>query len=510
MLPDLSFSKSLRISAFVSVSFLLALAVICAIVSFAMPMANWLTLSAALVLALTVALLSATLLKPEFQVFGFQIRLPSLSTCGAIFGWTVIDTCAAGFALYVLMPSAELTLGLVLPAYLLALGAGLISSAPGGVGPFELALLALLPAGTDAEVLAGAVAFRMIYYAVPATLGGLALIRPLSLPGSARTAKPSARALSRRPAELGVLRQNKGRIAVFDNSICALWPTPQTLSMLLDPLAGAPAAALGDLQQAARAQNKIPALYKCNARTALAARQAGWQVVHLADEAVLNPTTFDPAQRACRDLRRKLRQGERAGVQVHHATDLPIPAMARIDSQWQAQKGRARGGSMGRFCRDYLARQRVYLAYHEGRLIGYISLHVAADEWCLDLMRQGPDAPHGTMQMLICAALDQARAAGIPRFSLAAVPAHPQHTNALMDRAIALATPLSKTSGLKRFKRSFAPRWERRYGAAPGPGRLALALFDITRSIHAPLPLGNTSEPHKEDEECELALRINP
>ena len=107
-------------------------------------------------------------------------------------------------------------------AYLLALGAGLISGAPGGVGPFELALLSVLPQEASTEVLAAALAFRMIYYALPAMLAGLILIRPLPEPDQKSATPPPLNTLSKRPAELGILRQNNGKIAVFPSSICAL------------------------------------------------------------------------------------------------------------------------------------------------------------------------------------------------------------------------------------------------------------------------------------------------
>ena len=210
---------------------------------------------------------------------------------------------------------------------------------------------------------------------------------------------------------------------------------------------------------------------------------------------MLAPAHFDLSVRPCRDLRRKLRRADKAGVTISNGATLPLDAMAEVDSLWQSSKGAARGGSMGRFCPEYLTRQRVYLAPHKGQLLGYISLHVSHGEWCLDLMRQLPDAPGGTMQKLIVCAIQDAAMCGVAGFSLACVPAS------------AIRPPWQqKPDGLRQFKAGFAPKWHPRYAAAPGPVPLALALCDITRTIYHPPPLASTKQTHKEDEDCEVAL----
>ena len=59
----------------------------------------------------------------------------------------------------------------LLPVFLLALGLGIASGSPGGIGPFEATLLALLPGIEASGLLAGILAFRVLAYALPAACG---------------------------------------------------------------------------------------------------------------------------------------------------------------------------------------------------------------------------------------------------------------------------------------------------------------------------------------------------
>ena len=49
----------------------------------------------------------------------------------------------------------------------------------GGVGPFELTLFWAIPDTNINELLAALIAFRLVYFALPASLGMLYLFRPL-------------------------------------------------------------------------------------------------------------------------------------------------------------------------------------------------------------------------------------------------------------------------------------------------------------------------------------------
>lgn len=503
MLPSLRFTDALRLSTFVSLSFLSALAVLIAISTLLLPAPDWTTLPATLVLLALPCLVALSFVAPELRVWRWSLRLPSLTASGAILFWTAVDTTAAAGALYLLMPTAEIGFALFLPVFLMSLGAALISGTPGGVGPFELVLLASLPHVDPVTLLAAVMAFRALYYAVPATLAALMLLRPLG--ACVRPATDNAPVLCEaRRAEVGVIRQNGGRMLTYANGAAPVWPVPQALVGLFAPVDGPDTALLTHLDQAARQENRVPCLYKVDAPLALTARRAGWCVVRIAQEAVLSPCNFDLSCRSRRGLRRKLRAAEKAGLTIETAETLPVAEMARIDRAWQARQGSARAGTMGRFDVDYLAGQQVFLARMEGRLVGFVSFHTTRAEWCLDVMRFD-GAPDGTMQALVHAAIDAARAAGVPRLSLAAVPDHAP----LRRRWLApVARHVGDGAGLRQFKAGFGPRWQPLYAAAPGPLRLSLALADIARIVHAAPAPANRNTPHEKDENYELAPKL--
>ncbi len=164
--------------------------------------------------------------------------------------------------------------------------------------------------------------------------------------------------------------------------------------------------------------------------------------------------------------------------------------MTRVDAIWRARHDGARGVTMGRFTPGYVAGQRVYCAELEGRLIAFISLHTGPREWTLDLMRHGDELPDGTMHSLIRAALTDARHAGIPRVSLAAMPVQEGPEARAVAWVRRRITTRSGCAGRARFKATFAPRLEPLYAAAPTRLGLALALLDLAVAIRRPPPLG--------------------
>jgi uncharacterized membrane protein YbhN (UPF0104 family) len=80
----------------------------------------------------------------------------------------VLETLAALVALYVLLPATTgtPTLAQFIPIFVGATLLGVVSHAPGGVGVFEAAILALVP-GHAAELLVSLLCYRLIYNLLP-------------------------------------------------------------------------------------------------------------------------------------------------------------------------------------------------------------------------------------------------------------------------------------------------------------------------------------------------------
>ncbi|WP_292021267.1 phosphatidylglycerol lysyltransferase domain-containing protein [Maritimibacter sp. UBA3975] len=512
MLPGLGLLDATRISAIVTMSFFAAWAVLTAMsvltfgvaVPYATPAAV-----AILILAYLCILLSVWRPGPLARW-----PLPPLKAIVLILGFTTVDTVAAGAVLWTMLPTGiEIGFGPLVAAYLLALGAGLVLTTPGGVGPFEVALLALLPATSPEPLLAAVLAYRAVYYALPALIGAVLLARPPMRPPLPATANAALEqvdprnlplmveaALDTAPrAESALLRH--GRFDLLSNS--RAWPTAlvarsgQSLIMLGDPLTrdSRVGEVFEGLRDRARATLTAPVIYKCGARLAVFARRTDWALLPIAREAFLTPATFSTTGADRRQLRRKLRKAEAAGLTVTtiapgDPVPLPLDEMEALAHVWAGARGGERGFSMGVWNPATLSRAAICLAHDpEGRLRGFITLHANRHEHTLDLMRQDPDAPDGIMYMLVTHAIAAAHAAHIPRVSLAAVPTQnvpgePRlftGLRALLDRA-------SGARGLRQFKSAFAPRWETLYLAAPTRTALLLGALDITREILRPPP----------------------
>lgn len=489
LLPVLGPVRAAQVTAAVSASFLLAWAIITAIACLLLArnlLPGWLALCG---LILAVALSALSLLLPEIRFSRWKFRLPSLQAICAIGFFALIDTVAAAVVLYILLPAGISFLSL-LPAFLIALGAGLFAGTPGGVGPFELMMLALLPVLPESEMMGGILAFRLIYYAVPALLAAFHVMRFRSVSDAGERhhvprAVPELLIDHAPRSECGIARQNGARLLGCARTGGIVVSTPQSLTMLFDPLAGDLKALLPGLTSAARGSNRIPLVYKCTSRQAVQARSSGWQVARVADEAVIAPGTFSLDGPCHRQLRRKLRQASKAGVTVSSPQDLPLACMAGLDAAWKKTHGLARGLSTGRFAPSYVAHQRVYCAWAGGKLIAFATFHCNHHEMCLDLMRHGPGLPDGTMHLLICSAIDDARQDGIP-LSLAAMPAIVSGEHRFLSHIRSHIARRSGGDGLTRFKESFAPRRVPLYMAAPSRASLILGAIDLALAMRRP------------------------
>ena len=121
-----------------------------------------------------------------------------------------------------------------------------------------------------------------------------------------------------------------------------------------------------------------------------------------------------------------------------------------------------------------------------------MTFHTTGHEWALDLMRIAPDAPDGTMHMMVNDAILMAREEEIPQVSLAAAPVLPKDDTSIQGRLRGKYFEKAGGKGLRQFKDCFAPTWKPLYMAAPGPAHLAIAAVDLIRSIKHAKPSENT------------------
>lgn len=490
MLPELGLAGALRLSVLVALSFLLAWATVCALVLVLFPVPS-LAPFAPLVLAGVLLLGGAGLVRP-------RPWMPNLIVQGRLIGLAAVDCLAAGAALWLLLPG-DIGFAPFLAVFLVALGAGLVSGSPAGLGAFEIVLLSLMPGLGQADLLAGVVAWRVAYYALPAIVGAVVALMPAPVrgKGSSPLAPPGL-------AEAGLAAQ--GDLAWHAGGFLA-GRTRHGLVALAD------VADLRRFRHAARDEGRWPLLYKAPPRAALRARAAGLVVLPVAREAWLRPLEFrlETPERA--GLRRKLRKAAAAGVSCAPEDRPDWDELGAVNAAWRAVRGGEHGFSMGRFAPDYLAGQLVVVARRAGRVVGFASFHRAGSGpgriWTLDLMRPDPDAPEGTAQALVLAAIEAARSEGVPRLSLAAVPigSDPAERGVIARLG---RTACGQMRGLCQFKEGFAPRWRRLYIAGPSLAALALTGWEIRDCIRNPPPLDRMKPTARLHEDIEIASDAEP
>ena len=115
--------------------------------------------------------------REPFYFRHWQVAVPRPSIALSQVLVSVVDMMLASATLYILLePALHIGYFPFLGIYLLALGAGLISSVPGGIGVFEAVLVAALPQVDTTILLGTIVVYRLIYYVLPLSLALILLV----------------------------------------------------------------------------------------------------------------------------------------------------------------------------------------------------------------------------------------------------------------------------------------------------------------------------------------------
>ncbi|WP_139300453.1 DUF2156 domain-containing protein [Wenxinia saemankumensis] len=452
-------------------------------------------LAAAAALALAARALGAGEVLPLVGlalVGGALLRAGLVRPAWAALWTTALDTALAAAALWLLWgggPASGLSFTAFYAIFVLAFWTGLVSQSPGGLGVFEAAMIAMLPGGATADLVAALLVWRLVLFALPAILAPLALIRPRPGEDLAPLPASAARALSRRmdDPDWALIAQGGGIVApgggiAWHRRVCAgLLMTLGAPSRLPGP------ADLAALRRAAEDEGTTPLLYRLPPRAAARIRQLGWAVVRVGREARIDLPAWRLDGPERRQLRRKVAAARKAGLRVEirpPGAPLPLEAMEAIHREWEAGRRFERGLVMGRFAPDLFTTQSVALGWQDERLVAFASFLVTDVIWGLDLMRQRADVPPGTMQGLVVAAIEAAGRAGARTMSLSTLP-DPE------GRLVRALTRRTRT-GLHQFKASFGPDWRPVHAAAPNRIALALGLARLTQAIRWPgrLPPG--------------------
>lgn len=488
LLPEVSLRQSFMVSAATTMGFFGGASMVAL---------TFLALNGSMLAGLAAAAVLGLIVARSFraEVAWRGMRLPSAATILALMAWVALDLMALSFVFWVLLPLGHgKDWAEVVASFILSLTFGLMTGSPAGTGPFEALVVVQMPGIAPEALLAGLLAFRGVAYAVPAVLGaGWALIGRALLrkprPAPVEFLPPAVDFAAFDRAEVQLVRQ--GDLDLMRDGAGQLWAT--TVLGAQRVFVGGPAVPRGRRMIAPALdlcghEGRGAVFYKIGARQALAARRAGFAVLRLASEAVIKPLAHTTEGHAHAGLRRKLRHAAKAGIVVrerHLDLELAIE-LATVARLWARAHGGERGLTTGRWGPGYVAGQRLFSAEdHSGRVVAFATFHATDHEWVLDLIRFGA-VPDGTLYLIVQTAIEAARAEGIGRLSLAAVPTEGFGVTGVFGRPLRQIT--QKARGLQQFKAAFAPQWEPRYAAAPSRIGLLTGLLLVAAGIRLHRP----------------------
>ncbi len=265
---------------------------------------------------------------------------------------------------------------------------------------------------------------------------------------------------------------------------------------------GKASAAITQFSEFALASGLTPALYSIHEELAQAAKDAGWTIMQVAEESVLDLPDLAFRGKAYQDVRTAMNHAKREGVEAVWTTWDECPEgwkdqITVISDAWSADKALPEMGfTLGGVRELSVPETRILVAidsdhtihavtswlpiYRDGQVIGLT----------LDVMRRRAEGWRPAIEFLIGKAALSAQEEGLSILSLSGAPLarSEDDTSAfgpLIDALASIMEPLYGFSSLHAFKRKFKPRTQSLYLAVPDPTSLATVGLAIA---HAYVP----------------------
>lgn len=243
--------------------------------------------------------------------------------------------------------------------------------------------------------------------------------------------------------------------------------------------------------EAARSRGKRASFFATQDRLA---RLPGMRSVPVGLQPVWDPRTWAERARSSRSFRGQLARARNKGVVVRRAradelrdpTSSTRRAAEALVERWLGARRMAPMGflvSVQPF--SFAEERRVYLAERDGCVVGCLSAVpvYARNGWFLEDLLRDRDAPNGTMELLVDAAMHGAAQEGCPWATLGLAPLSGP-VPPWMRGVGALARPLYDFAGVRAFKAKFAPAgWEPVYVTHPRDVRTPVAVLDALRAF---------------------------
>ncbi len=223
------------------------------------------------------------------------------------------------------------------------------------------------------------------------------------------------------------------------------------------------------------------------------ARATGFRCLRLGEQPVWDPQQWEAHRRAHRSLREQLRRARAKGVTVRELTAADLQHDSTLHGQvdavvrhWLATRPMPPMHFLVEVVPlRWLTHRRVYIAERAGVVIAVLSCAPvpARNGWLFEHVLRNPDAPNGTTDALIDAAMRARAREGVTWVTLGFAPLSGE-VNRALRWARRLSQPLFNFSGLTAFKRKFRPQhWEPIYLTYPSESGPAVALLDGLRAF---------------------------
>jgi phosphatidylglycerol lysyltransferase len=244
--------------------------------------------------------------------------------------------------------------------------------------------------------------------------------------------------------------------------------------------AGEPIAALDELIPAAeaflahaRAQRKRASFFATEGRLA---ESPALQRLLLGEQPVWDPQGWSAHVSSHRSFREQVRRARAKGVSVHRISQSSMErgpvadAVQTLIARWRATRSMATMRFLvtvdlisGGAARRHLA------AWQDGQLVALLSLAPVPERngWVFEHLLRDPDAPNGTLELLVDHAMRELAGEGVSWATLGLAPLHGD-VAPWLRRLRHWSTPLFNFEGLAAFKRKLRPSyWEPIYLAWP-------------------------------------------
>ncbi|MDB5989427.1 MAG: putative rane protein [Herbaspirillum sp.] len=244
------------------------------------------------------------------------------------------------------------------------------------------------------------------------------------------------------------------------------------------------------------------AFYKVRPQTLPLYLDAGLRAYKLGEEAYVNLHDFSLQGPRRANLRHGVARGEREGLSFEVVAPAQIPAILpqirAISNAWLLMhRTREKSFSLGSFKEPYILQQPVAVVRKGKSIVAFATLmapDVLRIEAAIDLMRQQPEAPAGTMDFLFTNMMLYCQAQGYQRFGLGMAPMSGMEQHQLASRWHRFGRMMFQHGerfynfrGLRSFKDKFDPEWEARYLIAEGGLAPIFTFSDVTALINGGL-----------------------